>query len=135
MSISPDQARRGEVGRLSIASAKPTRLALLLSMACLLTACSAVIDGDKSQLGAVPIPCVREQVAKCPCPDGTQSTQLCNQYARYDRCACQGHGATPRAGQGASAAAGTGTTNAGRSAAGGSAGASGRAAGGGSGGR
>jgi hypothetical protein len=133
MSISPDQARRGEVGRLSIASARPICRASMLAVACLVAACSVVIDGDKSQLGAVPIPCVRDQVAKCPCPDGTQSTQLCNQYARYDRCACDGHGAMLRAGHGASTPGAAGTASGGRSGA--SAGASGRAAGGGSGGR
>lgn len=58
----------------------------------LCTACSAVIDSDKRKLGALPVACEPGQSAPCPCRDGTMSTQVCNGYARYDRCACAATG-------------------------------------------
>ncbi|HEX4351978.1 MAG TPA: hypothetical protein VHZ95_03670 [Polyangiales bacterium] len=79
--------------------------------------CSAIVDADKSKLGALPVPCNVGKTASCPCPDGTKSTQLCNNLARYDACACQGHSQAGRAAAGAA-----GTAIAGRSGAGGAAG-------------
>ena len=60
----------------------------------LLVGCSAVVDSDKSKLGALPIPCEPGATASCPCRDGSMSVQACNQLARYDACRC----GTPRAG-------------------------------------
>ncbi|HEY2732783.1 MAG TPA: hypothetical protein VGI70_02310 [Polyangiales bacterium] len=82
--------------------------------------CSAIVDSDKSKLGALPVPCVVGKTASCPCPDGTKSKQLCNGYARYDACACQGHG---QAGGTAGAAGKAGGGAAGHAGGGGSAGA------------
>jgi hypothetical protein len=69
---------------------RPLRYALAgVSIAAgLIVSCSAVVDPDKSKLGAVPIPCEPGATAACPCRDGSTSTQLCNDHARYDRCAC-----------------------------------------------
>jgi hypothetical protein len=88
-----------------------------------LAGCSALLDTDKTQLGALPIPCETGQTASCPCPDGTTSAQTCNKLARYDHCACQNHGG---GGGPAGGAAGRVTTN---SATAGQSGASGRAGG------
>jgi hypothetical protein len=101
--------------------------------ACLLSiaACTAIIDNDKAKLGAMPIPCEMGQSAICPCPDGTPSTQICNNSARYDPCMCRGTTAN-RAGQSGAATAGRAGAagGAGRAGALGAAGAGAAAAGG-----
>jgi hypothetical protein len=85
--------------------------------------CSAIVDADKSKLGELPVPCVVGKTVSCPCPDGTTSTQVCNSFARYDPCMCQGHGG--RAGQGGAAGRAGATGLAGTAGMAGRAGASG----------
>lgn len=80
------------------------RVRVLIAFAfAFIAACSAIVDADKSKLGAVPIPCEPGTTAACPCRDGTMSTQVCNDLARYDRCACggaAGHAGAPAGGVG-----------------------------------
>jgi hypothetical protein len=120
MHNSTDQSR--SVARIARAAA----CALALCAAALSTSdCSAIVDANKSDLGPLPVPCMVGKTVSCRCPDGTQSTQVCNQLARFDPCMCQGHGgagqasAAGRSGAGGVAGRGGASGAAGRSGAGG----------------
>jgi hypothetical protein len=99
-----DQLRRvTHTTRITRATSRAFALWCTLFVAALFIAsCSAIVDSDKTKLGALPVPCDVGQSLSCPCPDGTKSTQLCNSLARFDACSCLGHGG--KAGQ-------SGTTN------------------------
>ena len=81
--------------------ARLMRVRVLIAFA-FIAGCSAIVDADKSKLGAVPIPCEPGTTAACPCRDGTMSTQVCNDLARYDRCACGGAAGAAAGGVGGS---------------------------------
>lgn len=67
-------------------SARVAYLVALFSLS--FSACTAVVDVDKSKLKSRPVACVKDTVASCPCVDGSTSIQVCNVYLRYDPCQC-----------------------------------------------
>jgi hypothetical protein len=71
-------------------SARWVALWCAAALLALSSACSAVVDGDKSKLGPMPIPCNQGELAPCPCRDGSMSVQRCNALLKFDRCMCAG---------------------------------------------
>ena len=103
-----------------------TRRALWCAMALVAcsAACSAVVDGDKTKLGPMPIPCNEGEQVSCPCRDGTMSVQRCNALLKFDRCMCAGVAGT--GGQGGHAGSAGRAGSAGAAGRAGNSGASGR---------
>ena len=105
-------------------SARRVALGCAAALLAFSSACSAVIDGDKSKLGPMPVPCNEGELAPCPCRDGSMSVQRCNALLKFDRCMCAGvAGSGGQAGHAGSAGRAGSAGAAGRA---GSSGASGR---------